>query len=199
MRTASRLGCPCARQRSLDALAVGLQRQRRRNLELQIRVLAQPPQRSAARLRQLEQLARLLVQREARGLDARDLQHLFQERVQPLCLALQDLHVLRIARLTFLQPARERIGEALDAGERRLQLVSGEREEAILARLALGGGQHGARAGQERLQRAQVSRRAVELERERAHHLLAHPQRHRGGSGAPFDEAALQRAYRQGF
>src|ERR1700716_1585643 len=98
--------------------------------------------------------------------------------MEPLRLPLQHLHVVRVAVLASLQFARERIGETLDAGEGRLQLVRREAEEAILARLALSGGEHRAGAREERPQRAEIAQAAVEPERERADHLLAHPEGH---------------------
>src|SRR6185503_2971523 len=74
---------------------------------------------------------------------ARDLQHLLEQGMEALRLPLQDLDVARVARLPLLQAAGERIRESLDAGERRLQLVRREREEAVLARVALGGFEDG--------------------------------------------------------
>ena len=132
-------------QRALDALAIGDQRQRRLDLGLQIVVGPEAAQRAARGLDQLGHLARLLVEHETAGLDARDFEHLFQKRMEPFRLPLKNLDVARVGRLALLQPARERIGKALDAGERRLQLVRREREEAVLARLPLRSRQHRAR------------------------------------------------------
>ena len=126
-------------QRALDPLAVGDQRKRGLDVRVDVRVRSQAPQRSARGLDQLDRFAGLLVQHEPRSLDARDLEHLFQERVEPFRLPLQHLHAAGITCLALLQAARKRIGEPLDAGERRLQLVRGEREEPVLAGFAFRG------------------------------------------------------------
>ena len=168
------------RQRPLDALAVRHQGQGRLDVRLDVSVGAQPAQRAARRFHQLHHLAGLLVQDEAPGLDARDFQHLLQQQVQPLRLPLQHLHVARVAGLSLLQAARERVGETLDAGQRRLQLVRREAQETILARFTLGCREHRAGAREEGRERAQIAQAAVELQAERAHHLVVRPQRHPG-------------------
>ena len=104
------------------------------------------------------------MEQETAGLDARDFEHLFEKGVEPLRLPLQHLDVARVGRLALLQPARERIGKALDAGQRRLQLVCRHREEPVLARLALRGRQHRSGAGEQRLQRPEVAQAALETQ-----------------------------------
>ena len=151
-------------QRALDALTVGDERQRRLDLGLQVFVSSEAPQRTQRSFDQLGHLTRLLVEQETAGLDARDFEHLFEKGVKPLRLPLQHLDVARVGGLALLQTARERIGKALDAGERRLQLVRRHREESVLARLALRGRQHRSGSGEQRLERPEVAQAALETE-----------------------------------
>ena len=185
------------RQGALDALAIRKERKARLDVRVDVGIGAESAERTPRRLDQLDHFARLLVQHEAAGLDARDFQHLFEKGVEAFRLPLQDLDVPRIAGLAFLQPPRQRVGEPLDAGERRLQLMRGEREETVLAGLALGGGEHRGGAGEERLQRAQVAQPSVEDDGEGADDLVVHEQRHRRRAFTPFDVPALQAAARQ--
>src|SRR5207302_4485069 len=144
--------------RALDPLAIGQEGQLATTFDVDVAVGAQPADRAQRRFDQLAELAGLLVEDEALHLEARDLQHLLQQTVEPLRLPLEDLDRPWIGGLALLDPAGERIRESLDAGERGLQLVRGEAQEAVLARLALGGGEHRARAAQQGLERLQRDR-----------------------------------------
>ena len=166
---------------------------------MDVAVGAQPADRAQRRFDQLAELAGLLVEDEALHLEARDLQHLLQQTVEPLRLPLEDLDRPWIGGLALLDPAGERIRESLDAGERGLQLVRGEAQEAVLARLALGGGEHRARAAQQGLERLQRDRSlGREAQHQGAHGRAAHPERdaHRasGALAAPLRRAGLQGA-----
>ena len=155
--------------RALDPLAIGQEGQLTTTFDVDVAVGAQPADRAQRRFDQLAELAGLLVEDEALHLEARDLQHLLQQTVEPLRLPLEDLDRPWIGGLALLDPAGERIRESLDAGERGLQLVRGEAQEAVLARLALGGGEHRARAAQQGLERLQRDR---SLGREAQHHVV---------------------------
>src|SRR3954470_217905 len=127
------------RDDALDPLAVGGEREGSVRMQGHLAIETEAPYRAQRRIGQLAQLARLLVEDEAAHFQPGDLEHLFEQAMEPLRLTLENGDGARVEGLTFLEPAAERVCETLDAGERRLQLVSGETEKAILPRLALGG------------------------------------------------------------
>src|SRR3989442_1484746 len=90
-----------------------------------------PCNRATRRANQLAEIARLEVEREAAHVEARHLEHLLEQGMQPLGLPLQRVHRARLRRLTPLDAPGQRVRESLDGGEWRLELVRRESEEAI--------------------------------------------------------------------